>query len=222
MVVKPLSEAPERTHEAILLHLKRQGEMTVAGLCAALGITSMAVRRHLAGLQNDGLVESRMEKQSRGRPIYKYRLAEKADSLFPSGFATLASDILDTVFDAGGHKGVMKLLSKRNERLLKKLLPRMENKDLAGKVEEVSRIFSEGGYMTEWEKVGEDSYIIFQRHCAVHDLANQYRQLCVLEPQLIEKLVGVPVVRQQYMLRNDPVCGYLVGGPAAQMPLNSQ
>jgi predicted ArsR family transcriptional regulator len=44
----------------------------------------------------------------------------------------------------------------------------------------------------------------------VHDLALQYRQLCVLEPKLMEYLLGVKVTRQQYILRNDPVCGYVV------------
>jgi hypothetical protein len=44
----------------------------------------------------------------------------------------------------------------------------------------------------------------------VHDLANQYRQLCVLEPRLMENLLGMKVTRQQYILKNDPVCGYIV------------
>jgi len=209
-VNRSLSEAPEKTHEALLLHLKRQGEMTVAELCDALGITSMAVRRHLTGLQNEGLVDSRIVKQSRGRPTYRYRLTDKASEVFPQGFANLAADLLDTVFEVGGNKGVMQLLEKRNERLILKLAPRMENKTLPEKVAEIAKIFSEGGYMTEWEELPDGKYIIFQRHCAVHDLANQYRQICALEPQLIQTLLGEKVVRQQYMLNNDPVCGYVV------------
>ncbi len=210
MVTKSITETPERTHEAVLTHLKRRGEMTVNELCEALQITAMAVRRHLIGLQKDGLVDSKMVRQSRGRPAYKYCLTEKAESLFPSGFQSLAVDILDVVHDQSGHKGVMDLLSARNEKLFKSLAPRMSNKDLRGRIEEVSKIFSENGYMTEWESLPNGNYVIFQRHCAVHNLANQYRQLCVLEPQLIERLVGAKVTRQQYMLKNDPVCGYLV------------
>jgi predicted ArsR family transcriptional regulator len=210
MITQPLPEVPERTHEAVLLHLKRQGEMTVAELCEVLGITSMAVRRHLSTLQKDGLVESRLEKQSRGRPTYKYRLTQKSETLFPSGFQNLAIDLLDIVFEESGHKGVMELLARRNDRLSERLLSRVEKLPLPERVKEVSKIFSENGYMTEFKALADGNFVIFQQHCAVHDLANQYRQLCVLEPRLMEKLLGVKVTREKYMLKNDPICAYLV------------
>jgi predicted ArsR family transcriptional regulator len=207
------NQAPETTHEAVLLHLKRNGAMTVAELCKVLGITSMAVRRHLGSLQQEGLVESNIVKQSRGRPTYRYRLTEKAKSIFPSGFQTLAGDFLDMVYEKNGHKGVMEFLSQRNERAVERLQARMANKTLREKVEEIAKIFSEDGYMTEWETLPDGNFIIYQRNCALHDLANQYRQICILEPRLIETLLGTKVTRQQYMLKNDPVCGYLVRPP---------
>ncbi|MGH2509664.1 MAG: ArsR family transcriptional regulator, partial [Ktedonobacteraceae bacterium] len=58
MITQSLGENPESTHQAVLLHIKRAGEMTVSALCSELGITSMAVRRHLSALQQEGLVES--------------------------------------------------------------------------------------------------------------------------------------------------------------------
>lgn len=179
-------------------------------LCDLLGITAMAVRRHLQVLQNDGLIESRMVRQTRGRPTYKYRLTTKAESLFPSGFQNLAMDLLDAVYEQSGHKGVMDLLTARNNKRMLRLKERVENKDLRQRVEEVSKIFSEDGYMTEWEELPDGDFFIFQQHCALHDVANQYRQVCALEPQLMESLLGVKVTREKYMLKNDPVCGYLV------------
>lgn len=210
MLSGKLNNLPESTHEAILFHLKRTGKMTVSELCKVLGITSMAVRRHLGALQHEGLVESEMIRKSRGRPTYQYRLSEKANTLFPSGFQTLAADLLEIVYEKDGHKGVMEFLSRRNERVGERLRERMANKDLAHRVAEVAKIFSEDGYMTEWEKLPDGNFIIYQRNCALHELANQYRQICVLEPRLIEALLGVKVTRQQYILKNDPVCGYLV------------
>lgn len=224
MITQPLTENPERTQEAVLLHLKRGGEMAVADLCSILGITSMAVRRHLASLQKEGLVESRMVRQTRGRPTYKYKLTDKAETqLFPSGFQNLAIDLLDLVYEQSGHKGVMDLLNRRNERMAARLSGRVENKDLRARVQEVAKIFSEHGYMTDFEELPDGNFIIYQRHCAVHDLAQQYRQLCVLEPRLMEQLLGRKVTRQKYMMKNDPVCGYLVrkdddAEPIAQQP----
>lgn len=205
-----MPDVPERTQEALVLYLKRQGEMTVGELCQVLGITSMAVRRHLAALQKGGLIESRLVKQTRGRPTYKYKLSEKSEELFPSDFQNFAVDLLDLIYEQSGHKGVMDLLGRRNDRLAARLRSRVENKNLKERVEEVAKIFSENGYMTEWRALDEGGFVIYQHHCAVHDLANQYRQLCVLEPRLMENLLGTKVTRKQYMLKNDPVCGYFV------------
>jgi len=210
MITQPLGEAPESTQQAVLLHMKRGGELTVAELCKILGITSMAVRRHLVALQKEGLIESRMVRQSRGRPTYKYKLTEKAETLFPSGFQNLAIDLLDLVFEQSGHKGVMELLTRRNERMAQRLRSRVDNKTPKERVEEVAKIFTEFGYMTEWAPLPDGNYIIYQRHCAVHDLAKEYRQRCVLEPRLMENLLGMKVTREQYILKNDPVCGYIV------------
>jgi predicted ArsR family transcriptional regulator len=217
MITQTLGENPERTQEAVLLHIKRAGELAVSDLCKELGITSMAIRRHLAGLQQEGLIESRIERQSRGRPTYKYKLTAKAESLFPSGGQNLAVDLLELVYEQAGHKGVMDLLNKRNDRLAQRYSARVANKSIEERVAEVAKIFNENGYMTEWEKLPDGNFIIFQRHCAVHDLATQYRQLCVLEPRLMESLLGLKVHRQQYIFKNDPVCGYLVQseGPTA-------
>lgn len=210
MVTQPITENPENTHQAVLLYLKRNSEMTVAELCDVLAITSMAVRRHLSGLQKDGLVECRLVRQLRGRPTHRYRLTAKAESLFPSGMGTLAFDLLDAVYQTSGHKGVMELLSLRDNWLVRKFLPRLEKLSLEQKVEEVAKIYSETGYMTEWERLPNGNYFIYQKHCAVHHLAEQYRQICVLEPQLMQHLLGCRVSREKYMLKNDPVCGYLV------------
>ncbi|MBX9696010.1 MAG: ArsR family transcriptional regulator [Cyanobacteria bacterium] len=210
MITHHLHDRPDSTQDALLLYLKREGEMSVSRLCDVLGITAMAVRRHLATLQSEGLVESRIERQSRGRPSYMYKLSEKAESLFPSGFQNLAMDLLDAVHEQSGHKGVMELLAARNRKRMERLRTRVENKDLKSRVKEVADIFSEDGYMTEWEELLDGNFFIFQRHCALHDVANRYRQVCVLEPRLMEGLLGVKITREKYMLKDDPVCGYLV------------
>lgn len=204
-------EAPRGTRQAILLHLKEQSEMSIAQFCRVLRITPMAVHRHLTALKARGLVSSRAQKQARGRPIMLYRLTENAQqTVFPTNFENVAVEVLDAIRERDGHAGVMDILKWRNQKLVEKLRPRMQNKDLKQRVEEVSRIFSENGYMTEWEALPEGGYFIYQRHCAVHNLADQYRQLCIMEPKLIEDLLEVKVARTQYMLKNDPVCGYLV------------
>lgn len=220
MVTKPLSTQPESTHDAVLMHLRQQNELTVGELCDLLKITSMAVRRHLVGLQKDGLVECRLVKQARGRPTYKYRLTAKAESLFPSAMNSLAFEMIDAVYEQSGHKGVTELLRTRDAWLAKKMEPILHPLTIAEKVAEVARIFSENGYMTDWKALPDGNYFIYQHHCAVHQLATKYKQICALEPQLMQTLLGVSVTRQQYMMKNDTVCGYLVDVSQPPGPVN--
>jgi len=124
--------------------------------------------------------------------------------------STLAVDLLEAVFETAGHKGVMELLTIRNKKRIERFRERFEGKAIGQRVEEISRIFSEDGYMTEWEAIEGGNYIIYQRHCAVHDMANQFRQLCSMEPMMIQELLGVKVTREKYILRNDPLCAYVV------------
>ena len=205
-----LNKNPQNTQEALLWHLKRNGEMTVARLSAALDITEMAVRRHLVHLQSLHFVESRLVKQTRGRPNYFYYLGKQANTLFPSGADNFARDLLQIVQEEAGAKGVTDLLKKRNDLLVKKLKEQLKDKDLAQRIDEVAKFFSDEGYMTSWEKLPDGNFVMYQKNCALHALASEFRQICALEPKLIEELLGAKISRKQHMLNNDPVCGYLI------------
>ena len=79
----------------------------------------------------------------------------------------------------------MDLLNRRNDRLAERFQARMAGKGIEERVAEVAKIFTENGYMAEWKSLPDGNFIIFQRHCAVHDLATQYRQLCIFEHILL-------------------------------------
>ncbi|MBK7746138.1 MAG: MarR family transcriptional regulator [Candidatus Obscuribacter sp.] len=206
MITRPLGDVPEKTQDALLLYLKRRGELSVSDLCELLGITSMAVRRHLAHLQAEGLIETRMVRQSRGRPNYKYKLAAKAETLFPSATANMAEDLLAAVMEQSGAQGVMDLLALRNKKRMVAIAERIEGMDLRERVQEVTRIFSEDGYMTEWEELPDGNFLIYQRHCAVHDLANKFRQVCTMEPDLMQNILKVKVTREVYFEGRCSLC----------------
>lgn len=201
---------PESSKDSLLIHLKNNGELTVPKLCQLLNITPMAVRRHLNELMVNGLIESRQVKQATGRPVYHYHLSNKANTLFPSNFQNLANELLQIIHKQSGHKGVMDLLAQRDKDRLAIYKEKLNGKSLSEKIAEVVQIFASDGYMTEYKEVENGQYIIYQKNCALHDIAKTYRQLCILEPRFIESLLGVKVIRTEYMLKNSPVCAYLV------------
>ena len=86
----------------------------------------------------------------------------------------------------------------------------MKQLPLSERITQVVKIFSDSGYMTEVTQLPDGNYFIYQQHCAVHNLATQYRQICLLESRMLESLLGVRTARQSYMMKDDQVCGYMV------------
>ena len=65
------------TKEKILELLKKETSSTVSGLAKALGITEMAVRKHLTILERDSLLSINELRQPMGRPLQVYSLSTK-------------------------------------------------------------------------------------------------------------------------------------------------
>ena len=56
------------THQAITYHDEEEWPLSVGDMAKQLGITEMAVRRHLNNMERDGLVETTLVRQPMGRP----------------------------------------------------------------------------------------------------------------------------------------------------------
>ena len=56
------------TRRQVLTTLKKSDGLTADQLSVLLGITSMAVRKHLSALERDGLIESTVVRRPVGRP----------------------------------------------------------------------------------------------------------------------------------------------------------
>ncbi len=200
----------EETPAAIMRILKLRGEMTVAEFCRSLKLTHTAVRRHLARLVKDDLLAVHAHPMEKGRPVNKYTLTGNAAKYFPSGYERMLADVLDTVFESGGHKAVMDLLRTNTQRTMSSLAPQFQHIGLQERVALLAEYFSENGYMTGWKKLADGNFFIYHQNCAIFTVAVKYRQCCILEPRLMEALLQSRVVRQQYILKGKPICGYLV------------
>ena len=201
----------ETARQAVLRVLKVRGELSVSDMAKQMNITSTALRRHLSMLQQEGLVSTRpVHYGDAGRPTYLYRLTAEATDKFPSGYEGMAANLLDTLFEEGGHVRVMDFLRDNNCRLVSQLRPRFEGKKLADRVAELAAYFQANGYMTDFAKLKDGNFFLYHQNCAIYKLAFRYRQLCILEPRLMEELLGVKVLRQQYILKDQPVCGYFI------------
>ncbi len=195
---------------AILDLIKRRGPQTVADLRDVLGISGVAVRRHLAALERDGLVDQSTRPSGRGRPAYVYTLTEAGQDLFPRNYHLLVEQVLDAVGDRFGPDAVEQLFAHREQALATTYASRTTGRALPELAQALAAIQDENGYMAECGPAGEGEYRVAEHNCAIARVASAYPAACAHELALFRRLAGpeVTVERIAHMQAGDPVCAY--------------
>ncbi|GIP26043.1 DeoR family transcriptional regulator [Paenibacillus sp. J23TS9] len=198
------------TRDKILQLLKTKGELSAKEITEFIGITSMAVRRHINTLEKDGLIESKTIRQPMGRPTAIYHLTEQAETFFPNKYHALTLDLLGELELDAGSDMVDRLFDRRGESLQKNHAEKMHGKSFAEKVEALAEIQNENGYMVELEKNSEHEYTLMEYNCPISQIAKKYNHACTCEMKMFESLLGAEVGRTECLAKGDKKCVYTI------------
>ena len=199
----------DSTRRQITSLLKREIEMTAAKMAEVIGITSMGVRQHLNGLERDGLVETVVVRQKRGRPTYLYRLTDDAESMFPARYEQIALDLLEQLGALDGPDRIDRFFAGRMEALEQQYRTRMEGKAFGEQIAELARIRDDEGYMAESDQTDEE-YTLVEHHCPIYAIAKRHPQACRYEQELFARALAVDVQRTEHKVTGDGCCRYVI------------
>lgn len=186
-----LSPAQRQVLEA----LKRRGDATAAELAALLGISPTAVRQHLTALKSAGLVEAEIQRGQPGRPVERHRTTVEAESLFEPADSDLSAEILGLVA-AEDPTLVARIFDRRRQLIVEDTLARIDEMPAAQRVEVVTRLFDEQGYIVDAETIDPGRFRINLRSCAIWSVAAQFDEACGSELDLIRTLVPEATVER--------------------------
>ncbi|GJM77813.1 DeoR family transcriptional regulator [Paenibacillus sp. HMSSN-139] len=198
------------TRERILHLMKTAGPLSAKELTTELQITEMAVRRHLGTMERDGLIESKMIRQTPGRPTAVYGLTDLAEGLFPKKYHSLTLDLLDELAEESGEDMVDRLFDRRKEKLSRKYMADMQGKTLNDKVRTLSEIQNDNGYMTELQQTDGGEYVLMEHNCPISQIANRYNHACDCELNLFESLLDADVERTECLAQQGKKCVYVI------------
>ncbi|NOV00883.1 helix-turn-helix transcriptional regulator [Paenibacillus planticolens] len=198
------------TRKVILSMLKTSGPLSVQEMSKQLGITEMAVRRHIHSMEKDDLLETKLVRQAMGRPTNVYTLAPKADELFPKKYMQLTLDLLDELLEDQGHEKIERLFEGRQDKLESRYQPRMLDKSLEERVAELAQIQNENGYMVDWSQTGTDAYTFSEHNCPIAQVANTFGQACQCELALFRNLLDAKVERTECLAKGANKCVYII------------
>lgn len=206
-----MSKDPDSsTRKVLLTMMKMKGALAVSEMAKQLGITEMAVRRHLNTLERDGLIEAKISRQAMGRPSHLYSLTAAADDLFPKNYHLLTLDLLHELKTEEGDDPVARLFEGRKQKMHERFASRMDGKNLEERVAELAEIQNSSGYMASWEKDGDGGYILNEFNCPITQVANQYEEACKCELKLFQKLLDADVERTDCMTKGACKCSYKI------------
>ncbi len=212
--MRPEVGTPAR--EKVLFHLKTRGPQSAAVIARRLGVTAMAVRQHLYKLAEELLVQFEDERRGPGRPLRVWRLTPKADDRFPDAHADLTVELLSTLRSAFGEEGLDKLIAERTRQQEREYRKRMPDgaASLRERVAALTRIRREEGYLAEFSRKRDGSFLLVENHCPICAAANACQGLCREELTLFRTLLGkaVQVERVDHILAGARRCAYRIQG----------
>jgi predicted ArsR family transcriptional regulator len=199
--------------QQILELLQRSGNgLTADALAVRLGISAVAVRKHLAVLEHDSLVKADLERRPMGRPTSLYRLTASAQELFPSDYANVATAVLEIIRRVDGEHKVDEIFQRRAEALASELATRVRGVTLQDRLRQLTQVLEEQGYLPEVAKLkdGHERYLLTEHHCPILRVAQAFQQACTCELDVLLKLLQAKVERCDHRMLGHTCCSYLI------------
>ncbi len=216
--------------KSILEILKETGGATVAELAERLDMAPVSVRHHLDILQGDAMIRvGRVERNGTvGRPQQFYVLTADAATLFPDNFAALAEGLVRQLKNVLPPEQVQAAFGAiAREIAAESDLESMAKLPLEHRLDRVADFLNQRGYLARWEPVGEDAgggYLLHKYNCPYAGISGEHRELCAMDQQLIDQLVGRHCCRTGSVAENGKCCTYagetsaLEGQQAGEQP----
>lgn len=197
------------TRREILDALRRSTGLTADQLADSLGVTAMAVRKHLAALQTEGLLTAQVERRPVGRPVHLYALAPAAQQAFPQQYQDLTVELLEDLRHLDGGEKVTLLFRRRTERAYELLAPVVAERPLPEQLGLITEYLDEQGYLADWEATPEGDYLLKEHNCAIYGVAQCNPEVCACELALFRRLLpGIAVERERHVVDGDGYCCY--------------
>lgn len=218
----------QKTTEKIFQLLKENGAMTAKQLSEQLKMTTMGVRQHLLLLEEAQELSFYDQKVARGRPTRFWKLTEKANSHFEDRHEELTVQLLISVREVFGEQGLDKLISKREETMLKSYQHAMSGlNSIEQRLNKLVELRSAEGYMASIEireepKIDAQSEVnpepqntcwwFLENHCPICAAATECANFCRSELEIFQSLFVdlASISREEHIIDGARRCAYKV------------
>ena len=202
------SAALSPTQRRVLVALKRKGDATAGELADTLEISSSAVRQHLRALRSAGLITASQDRGQPGRPADRYHATDHAEPLFVATDSSLSVELLEHIEEEDPEL-VNRVFDRRRRRLVENARDKLTGKTVAERVDVLTNMLDEQGYLADCEKADHNRYRINLHSCPLWTVATRYTQACTTEVEFIRDLLpDAKVDRVTHKTAGAHTCSY--------------
>jgi predicted ArsR family transcriptional regulator len=195
--MKRISEVGRSQRMRIIDTLKKTQGLSVNELGARLKLSYMGVKQHCDQLARHGYVDTWRRPKPVGRPEMVYRLTPKSQIFFPSATNSTTIEVLQAANRLYGHAAGEKLLFSVFASKTEEYMRKLRGKTVLELAEMLVKIRDQEGYMAELSN-GEQTAIV-EYHSPIFDLLEAFPLVRRLEREMIERILGVRVEREEEM-----------------------
>ncbi len=208
----------ERTRDEVVRILHDRGPSSVAELAEAIGVSSGSVRRHMDIMIAEGLVEMRLERQPRGRPVTRYFLSEAGEErsaavhyarLLDRLYPALARLTTDAVSGQDGRQVLEQVFNGVADDIARSYASRISADNLDDRVAQVADVLRAEGILNDVVDEGE-RIRLRNIGCPYRSTAEGTHAACAADRRTIELLLGKSVEQVATIVEGSPTCEYLV------------
>ncbi|KAB0539229.1 putative ArsR family transcriptional regulator [Pseudochrobactrum saccharolyticum] len=208
------SAAQQSTADRLLFILKTRGPQTISELARLAGTGAENIRQQLQKSVTEGLIEpyATEKKPKAGRPVQFWHLTEKGNSRFPDSHAELTVSLLRHMSSLGEDL-TERVISLREQEILKNYRTAMQDMTaLEQRIDCLAELRSQEGYMSEWTKQPNGSWLLIENHCPICAAATACRGFCRSELNIFQAILGdnCKIERCEHILLGARRCAYRI------------
>ncbi len=202
----------QSTPDRILFELKTRGPTGIRDLAARIGITRQAARAHLQKLAIEDLVGHSTSPGGVGRPRQSWSLTSAGHARFPDTHAQMTVELIEAVRGEFGEVGLARLIGRREKAMAAHYAQSLKGAtSLDERLVRLVELRSAEGYMAEYARRDDGSYVIAENHCPICAAAAACQGFCRSELALLAHLLApARVERSEHLLAGSRRCAYVV------------
>lgn len=175
-----------------IVTLLRGGGLTADDLASQLGVTTNAVREHLAGMERDGLIQQTGQRPGTTRPSRVFELTPEVEQLLSQAYIPFLAEMVRVLASTLAADRLDILMRRVGQDLGDQLVPRRRPASLRARVALASRLLNQHlGAVTRVEENGV--LVIRGAGCPLAALTGKHPFVCHAIESLVTRVVDSPV-----------------------------